>query len=295
MFNKLREKTGKQFVKKYQSPFGPIWQADSGLYKSQVTGQLIGDPALNVPDVTQMGLQPEKTELFTFGSEDGAFGQTTVSATSTGVESYNSATGQTTEMAHNQAASETTEDDNEGENLIGQKILGGLKKGFGIARQVGKVLAEDAMGDKNFGSQSQAIDSAVEGVSGWLESTGNPMAIAASKALQGANFLTKAGGQTVQGFDVDINSSGYGQIGHMESSSSRDFGAMIGLGGVFGQKKLQRKLQKRNEQALMAMNAANIAEDQAFEQEARMNSIQNTIMNNQMALAGGLDTSLLGG
>ena len=45
----------------------------------------------------------------------------------------------------------------------------------------------------------------------------------------------------------------------------------------------------------MAMNAANIAENQAFEQEARMNSIQNTIMNNQMALAGGLDTSLLGG
>lgn len=45
----------------------------------------------------------------------------------------------------------------------------------------------------------------------------------------------------------------------------------------------------------MAMNAANIAEDQAFEQEARMNSIQNTITNNQMALAGGIDTSLLGG
>ena len=157
------------------------------------------------------------------------------------------------------------------------------------------MLAEDAMGDKNFGAQSQAIDAAVDGVSNMLESTGNPYAIMASKAIQGANFLTKAGGQTVQGFDVDINSSGYGQIGHMESSSSRDFGAMIGLGGVFGQKKLQRKLQKRNEQALMAMNAANIAEDQAFEQEARMNSIQNTIMNNQMALAGGLDTSLLGG
>lgn len=117
----------------------------------------------------------------------------------------------------------------------------------------------------------------------------------AGAALEGANFLTKAGGQTVQGFDVDINSSGYGDLGHMESSSSRDFGAMIGLGGIFGRKKLQRKLQKRNEQALMAMNAANIAEDQAFEQEARMNSIQNTIMNNQMALAGGLDTSLLGG
>jgi hypothetical protein len=112
--------------------------------------------------------------------------------------------------------------------------------------------------------------------------------MAAGAALEGANFLTKAGGQTVQGFDVDINSSGYGDLGHMESSSSRSlFG--IGNGNV------RQKLQKRNNQMRMAMNAANIAEDQSFEQEARMNSIQNTIMNNQTALAGGMDTSLLGG
>jgi hypothetical protein len=109
-------------------------------------------------------------------------------------------------------------------------------------------VADDMfMGDKNFGAQSEAIDSAVHGVSGALMKSGNPYAMAAGAALEGANFLTKAGGQTVQGFDVDINSSGYGQMGHMESSSSRDFGAMIGLGGIFGQKKLQRKLQKRNE------------------------------------------------
>lgn len=118
--------------------------------------------------------------------------------------------------------------------------------------------------------------------------------MAAAAALEGANFLTKAGGQTVQGFDVDINSSGYGDMGHMESSSSRDFGAMIGLGGL-NQKSMQRKLAKRNQQAMMAMNAANIANEQTFEQEARMNSVQNTIMNNQIALAGGMSTSLLGG
>jgi hypothetical protein len=124
--------------------------------------------------------------------------------------------------------------------------------------------------------------------------SGNPYAMAAGAALEGANFLTKAGGQTVQGFDVDINSSGYGDLGHMESSSSRDFGAMIGLGGL-NQGKMQAKLAKRNQQAMMAMTAANIANEQSFEQEARMNSVQNTIMNNQIALAGGMDTSLLGG
>lgn len=155
-------------------------------------------------------------------------------------------------------------------------------------------VADDMfMGDKNFGAQSEAIDQAVHGVSSALMKSGNPYAMAAGAALEGANFLTKAGGQTVQGFDVDINSSGYGQMGHMASSSSRDFGAMIGLGGIFGQKSLQKKLQKRNEQALMAMNAANIANEQKFEQEARMNSVQNVITNNQIALSGGLSTSAL--
>ena len=151
------------------------------------------------------------------------------------------------------------------------------------------------MGDKNFGAQSQAIDDAVHGVSGALMKSGNPYAMAAAAALEGANFLTKAGGQTVQGFDVDINSSGYGDMGHKASSSSRDFAAAIGLGGIFNQGKMQAKLAKRNKEAQMAMNAANIANEQSFEQEARANSIQNTITNNQIALAGGLDTSLLGG
>jgi len=181
-------------------------------------------------------------------------------------------------------------------SAINNFASGNWKTGLVDTAVAGMKAVDDlAMGDKNFGAQSEAIDSAVHGVSSALMKSGNPYAMAAGAALEGANFLTKAGGQTVQGFDVDINSSGYGDLGHMESSSSRDFGAMIGLGGIFGQKKLQRKLQKRNEQALMAMNAANIAEEQSFEQEARMNSVQNTIMNNQMALAGGLDTSLLGG
>ena len=168
------------------------------------------------------------------------------------------------------------------------------KAGLAAASEGFKLLDETFVGDKNFGAQSEAIDGAVHAASSALMQSGNPYAMVAGAALEGANFLTKAGGQTVQGFDVDINSSGYGDLGHMESSSSRDFGAMIGLGGL-NQGKMQAKLAKRNQQAMMAMNAANIANEQSFEQEARMNSVQNTIMNNQIALAGGLDTSLLGG
>lgn len=334
MFSKLREKTGKQFVKKYQYPFGPLYQDQNTPRVSQVTGQMIGNFDLSLPDPTI--LPQQTTELFSYGSEDGAFGKTTVSATGAGVSSYNTATGQTTEMSHVDITPQENSEVSADKNNTG---LDKVSRGFGAAGQIVQTLvpqtaeevsgvnemikrvkagefdAKSAIGgivsasvsgaaqiaddmfmsDKNFGAQSEAIDSAVHGVSGALMKSGNPYAMAAGAALEGANFLTKAGGQTVQGFDVDINSSGYGQMGHMESSSSRDFGAMIGLGGIFGQKSLQRKLQKRNEQALMAMNAANIAEDQSFEQEARANSIQNTIMNNQIALSGGLDTSLLGG
>lgn len=168
----------------------------------------------------------------------------------------------------------------------------GAKAGVNIGVQAVNAIDDLAMGDKNFGAQSQAIDDAVHGVSGALMKSGNPYAMAAAAALEGANFLSKAGGQTVQGFDVDINSSGYGDMGHMESSSSR---TIPFLGGIVDAKKIQRKLAKRNQEAQMAMNAANIANEQKFEQEARANSIQNTIMNNQIALAGGLDTSLLGG
>ena len=141
-----------------------------------------------------------------------------------------------------------------------------------------------AMGDKNFGAQSEAIDGAVHAASGALMQSGNPYLMAAGAALEGANFLTKAGGQTVQGFDVDITSSGYGNLGHMESSSSRDFGAMIGLGGIFGQGKLKAKLARRNEKLKQALVAADIAEEQSFQQEARANSIENVIENKSPVL-----------
>ena len=153
-------------------------------------------------------------------------------------------------------------------------------------------LDQAAMGDKNFGSQSQAIDGAVHMASGALMKSGNPYLMAAGAALEGANFLTKAGGQTVQGFDVDINSSGYGGLGHMESSSSRDFGAMIGLGGL-NAGRMQAKLNRRNEKLKQALVAADIAEEQSFEQEARTNSIENVIESNKIALSGGLGTNVL--
>lgn len=185
-------------------------------------------------------------------------------------------------------------------SAVGNFADGNWKTGI-IDTTVAGVKAIDnlAMGDKNFGAQSEAIDGVVHTASRALLQSGHPGAMIAGAALEGANLLTKAGGETVQGFDVGIESSGYGNLGHMESSSSRDFSAALGpLGALFtglNKNKMQNKLNRRHEQAMMAMNAANIANEQSFEQEARMNSVQNTLMNNQIALAGGLETSLLGG
>ena len=164
----------------------------------------------------------------------------------------------------------------------GAAITGGISQGVAMAANA---LDDLAMGDKNFGAQSQAIDGAVHMASGALLKSGNPYAMLAGAALEGVNFLTKAGGQTVQGYDVDIDNSGYGNLGHMESSSSRSW---------VSHRRMQDKLARRNEQVRTALAAAQISEDQKFESEARMNSVENTIMNNQIALAGGLQTNLLG-
>lgn len=168
----------------------------------------------------------------------------------------------------------------------------GLGIGTQAVQQGVQAIDNMVMGDKNFGAQSAAIDSAVHGVSSALMKSGNPYAMAAGAALEGANLLTKAGGQTVQGFDVNIDNSGYGNLGHKESSSSRDFGAFIGLGGL-NQAKMDAKLQRRNEEAQMALKAANVSDTIKFEQEARMNSVDDVIQANKIALAGGTDTSLL--
>lgn len=314
MYSKLREKTGKQFVKKYQYPFGPLWQETDSIYKSQVTGQLVGHETFGRKKETTEEMLA-RIEAESEAMEEANY-QSELESLDTSVTAVEQTIAKGDEIAAKydpsvQAAMKSQKRAERDANFragfggaangtiasaIGNFKDGNWKTGL-VDTAVAGIKAVDnlAMGDKNFGAQSEAIDDAVHGVSGFLMKSGNPYAMAAGAALEGANFLTKAGGQTVEGFDVDINSSGYGQMGHMESSSSRDFGAMIGLGGIFGQKSLQRKLQKRNQQALMAMNAANIAEDQKFEQDARMNSIQNVIMNNQIALSGGLETNLLGG
>lgn len=108
----------------------------------------------------------------------------------------------------------------------------------------------------------------------------------AGVALEGLNFATKAAGKNVQGYNVDINNSGYGNLGYQDSEAGRVWDTWSGT--------TSRKLAKRNEQARMALAAADISQSQQFQQEARANSVTNILQQNQIALAGGIDTSLLG-
>lgn len=175
---------------------------------------------------------------------------------------------------------------------LNQDQITKMKGGLNIGVQALNMVDNMTMGNKNFGAQSEAIDSAVHGVSGALMKSGNPYAMAAGAALEVANFATKATGQTVQGFDVNINNSGYGNLGHMESKSNRDFLGALGFGGL-DDSKIEQQLIDRNTQAQMALKAANISEDIKFEQEARMNSVTDIIKQNEIALSGGVDTSVL--
>lgn len=171
------------------------------------------------------------------------------------------------------------------------KMGGGFTKGdYAVLGELAvdslKAVDNAIMGDKNFSASSQAIDTAVHGTSSALMKSGNPWLMGAAAALEGLNFVTKAGGKNVPGYDVNIQNSGYGNLGHQDSEAGRIWDNWSGA--------TAKKLAKRNEQARMALAAMDISEDQAFEQEARSNSVTNVLQQNQIALAGGIDTSLLG-
>lgn len=142
---------------------------------------------------------------------------------------------------------------------------------------------EDAlMGDKNFSASSNALDSAVDATASAASKFG-PWGLLAAGALKTFNFITKIGGKTVQGFDVnEVDNSGYSQdMFHQQSESGRIWDNMSG------------KLKRRNARAKMALAALDVSNDEKYEQEARTNSVTNVLQQNQIALAGGIDPSLL--
>lgn len=143
-----------------------------------------------------------------------------------------------------------------------------------------KLMTQDLKMDET----SNMIDAGVDTVSNGLMASGNPYAMAAAAALKAVNFADKAFGSKVEGFHVNLDTNSYGSgLGHFEESSGRSWqrGAQ------------ERKNERRNAQAEMAMKAKNLVEDAKFEQKARQASLNDVMLANQLALAGGVDTSIL--
>lgn len=141
------------------------------------------------------------------------------------------------------------------------------------------------MGDKNFNAESQALDAAADGAAKMASKFG-PWGLLAAGIIKTVNFGSKALGGSVEGYDVGDLGSGYASnLGHMEQQSGRLKDRLSG--------KTARDLKRRNEQAQLALKAKDVVDDIKFEQEARMNSVNNVIERNQIALSGGINTGLL--
>lgn len=157
--------------------------------------------------------------------------------------------------------------------------------GVGAVFNAGIDIADKAtMGNKNFDTASQATDQLVNGTINALMASGDPATIGVAMAIKGANFIDKAAGKTVTGFETNIDSSGFGGINSSMGDSSYR-GTQT--------RRMERMFGRRNQQAEMALAASGLSKDFSFQQEARLNSIQNTMLNNQIALSGGLQTDLL--
>lgn len=154
-----------------------------------------------------------------------------------------------------------------------------------MANKALDTLEDGLMGDKNFNQNSEAIDNAVRAMSKKAMKFG-PWGLLAAGILESANFIDKAAGKTVQGFEVGEVGSGFNGVEtDQDSASYRGSQA----------KRMKQELAKRAESVNMALTANQINEDEQFQATARMNSIDNVLNANRMALAGGIDTSLLGG
>ncbi len=165
--------------------------------------------------------------------------------------------------------------------ISGGNPMGAISSTFGAALGVAD---EALMGDKKFNEQSQAMDDAANGLANVASQFG-PWGQAAAMAIRAANFADKAAGQTVPGYDVNIESSGFSGVNsHGDTASLR----------LTQSRNVDKMLGRQQQQVQMALAAAQLDKDNSLQQEARGASVQDIINRNQIALAGGLGTTTLG-
>jgi hypothetical protein len=80
-----------------------------------------------------------------------------------------------------------------------------------MANKALDTLEDGLMGDKNFNQSSEAVDNAVRAASKQAMKFG-PWGLLAAGILESANFIDKAAGKTVQGFEVGEVGAGFNGI-----------------------------------------------------------------------------------
>ena len=157
---------------------------------------------------------------------------------------------------------------------------------FGAAAGTAAIdaIGQTTLQGRNFNEASAAGDDFANAASDIAKQFG-PWGQVAAMGIQALNVADKMGGKTVPGFQVPIKSSGFGN----SLKESQDQSFRLSQTGM-----LDKALARRNQQAQLALQAAQVDKDNSFQLEARMASTEDVLKRNNMALAGGYGTETLG-
>lgn len=151
-----------------------------------------------------------------------------------------------------------------------------------VTRIASNLVTNAVIGGKDFGAQNAAIDAGLDAL-GEVAGQFGPWGKLGQAMLSMGKDASNLFGQTVADQSVSGLASGYGNTGDIKGQSFK----------MWQRSKVENMLNRNNAKAQLALRAADISADQQFQQQARTNSISNTIQNNQIALSGGINSSLL--
>lgn len=290
-------------IRKYAAPFAPISYLDSDEEKRRKL-KLIEEQAFEDEDLANE--QREAAFMGSVPNPNSVFNQLQGQALSTdisgdidgGLQSAQEAALTQAEQTKKDASRQLMKDQFKsrlassfaGQGNYGSKIADGIKSGngwgiAGAAAQAGiNAAGQYALQGKNFNEASAAGDEFANAASDLAQNFG-PWGQVAAAGIQAVNLADKMGGKTVPGFQVPITSSGFGN----SLKKSQDQSLRLSQMGM-----LDRTLGRRNQQAELALQAAQVDKDESFQLKARMASTEDVLNRNRMALAGGYDSETLG-
>lgn len=184
-----------------------------------------------------------------------------------------------------------------GENSPIKAGIANLKDGFtgknpaiggAIAGGVNAIgAAANAALDGAIGWKADGVDAIANGAASIAAKFPMPWGAVASAGIHGLNALSKLGGEKVAGFDGNTGSSGMADF----STADQQFRANpLNPASFFTKSKAAAAADAHNQMMAEKFTAAkNIVEEQNLQNEARQATLQETMMETQQELSGGVD------